>query len=138
MFQKQFCSNFAEMFTRVLSYLLLLTMVIHASSQFAIVADYLINSEFITNVFCVNKEKPEMKCNGKCHLAKQLKKDEEKKSSGMAKSTEIQLILQQTSPQVVTEKTILLSTFTKDHFGYQELISTHEMTGVFHPPTFVV
>ena len=35
---------------------------------------YYINYDYIVNVLCENKDKPVMKCNGKCHLAKELKK----------------------------------------------------------------
>jgi hypothetical protein len=31
---------------------------------------------YITNTFCVNQDKPELKCNGKCHLIKQLNTNE--------------------------------------------------------------
>ncbi|MCB0402744.1 MAG: hypothetical protein KDD41_11710, partial [Flavobacteriales bacterium] len=30
------------------------------------------NQSAIAEAFCVNKEKPQLQCNGKCHLAKQL------------------------------------------------------------------
>ena len=36
--------------------------------------DYFINQSEITDLFCINKEKPQLQCNGKCHLAKQLVK----------------------------------------------------------------
>jgi hypothetical protein len=36
--------------------------------------DYVINQELITEEFCENKKLPELECNGKCYLAKQLKK----------------------------------------------------------------
>ena len=36
-----------------------------------VVADFLLNEDYITKVLCVNKDKPAMKCNGKCHLSKQ-------------------------------------------------------------------
>ena len=36
--------------------------------------EYAINKDFIATVLCINKDKPELKCNGKCHLTKQLKK----------------------------------------------------------------
>lgn len=36
--------------------------------------NYELNKKAITEEFCVNKEKPELKCNGKCHLAEQLTK----------------------------------------------------------------
>lgn len=46
-------------------------------SRGVVVADYLLNRDYIAKVLCVNRDKPEMKCNGKCHLAKQLKKQDE-------------------------------------------------------------
>ena len=38
------------------------------------VADYLLNKDFIAKTYCENKDKPQMHCNGKCHMMKQLKK----------------------------------------------------------------
>ena len=36
--------------------------------------DYYFNYDYITKVLCINKDKPEKRCNGKCHLAMELKK----------------------------------------------------------------
>lgn len=33
---------------------------------------YELNIDYIIETYCINKEKPELQCNGKCHLAKQL------------------------------------------------------------------
>jgi hypothetical protein len=45
-------------------------------SRGVVVADYILNRDYIAKVLCINRDKPEMKCNGKCHLAKQLKKQD--------------------------------------------------------------
>jgi hypothetical protein len=41
---------------------------------------YLFNKEYIAQQFCTNKDKPALKCNGKCHmndiLSKQIEKEE--------------------------------------------------------------
>lgn len=34
--------------------------------------DYAINYEYIAGELCVNKDHPELQCNGKCHLTKEL------------------------------------------------------------------
>ena len=39
--------------------------------------EYGINKDFIATVLCINKDKPELKCDGKCYLAKQVKKASE-------------------------------------------------------------
>ncbi|MBD3862463.1 hypothetical protein [Olleya marilimosa] len=36
------------------------------------VAYFQLNIDYIIDTYCVNKEKPQLACNGKCHLAKQL------------------------------------------------------------------
>jgi hypothetical protein len=38
-----------------------------------ILSNYLVQYKYYVEVLCENKNKPELKCNGKCHLAKELK-----------------------------------------------------------------
>lgn len=42
---------------------------------------YEANKDYFTQNFCINKDKPLLKCNGKCHLNKTIKKTEEAKGS---------------------------------------------------------
>lgn len=37
------------------------------------IIEYYINYDYIVNVLCENKDKPKLKCNGKCYLNKQVK-----------------------------------------------------------------
>ena len=37
-----------------------------------VTASYFINQAEIIELFCINKEKPQLQCDGKCHLATQL------------------------------------------------------------------
>lgn len=39
--------------------------------------NYFINQTEIAELFCINKEKPELQCGGKCHLATQLNQVED-------------------------------------------------------------
>lgn len=38
---------------------------------------YLVNKDYVARELCENKARPEMRCNGKCHLAKRLERLEE-------------------------------------------------------------
>lgn len=38
------------------------------------VIEYNLNYDYISKVLCINKDEPELKCNGKCQLAKEIKK----------------------------------------------------------------
>lgn len=37
--------------------------------------DYALNQEFIAEVLCVNQDKPELQCNGKCYLKEKLEQE---------------------------------------------------------------
>lgn len=40
--------------------------------------DYNVRKDYIASVLCVNRDKPILKCDGKCYLAKKLKAEREK------------------------------------------------------------
>lgn len=40
--------------------------------------DYALNQEFISEVLCINQDKPELQCNGKCYLKEQLEQEASK------------------------------------------------------------
>ncbi|SFD19754.1 hypothetical protein [Algibacter pectinivorans] len=60
---------------RTLVFILLIAFVIKPIYNLGYLAYYEINVEYITEMFCVNKEKVELACNGKCHLSQQLQTD---------------------------------------------------------------
>ncbi|MCB9202511.1 MAG: hypothetical protein H6604_05635 [Flavobacteriales bacterium] len=64
-----------------MKYVVALTLIIIFSlpslQKIWIVIDFKINQDFIAEVLCINKEKPEKHCNGKCYLAKELEKSDE-------------------------------------------------------------
>ena len=39
------------------------------------IAEYIMNYDYIVKVLCENKDKPQLQCDGKCYLAKQLAKE---------------------------------------------------------------
>ena len=56
--------------------ILILVFAIILKPVFPVVA-YVTNYNYITKVLCINKAKPKLKCNGKCHLMKELAKASE-------------------------------------------------------------
>lgn len=64
------------MFRWVSTILLLLIVLLQTAGKWLILADYALNKAYIARTLCVNKSKPSMHCNGKCHLRKQLQKEE--------------------------------------------------------------
>lgn len=59
--------------SRCLAYLLLICFLIPIFLKVGILSKYVIQYKYYIEVLCINKNKPELKCNGKCHLAKELK-----------------------------------------------------------------
>ncbi len=56
---------------------------------------YVLNYQYIVENLCVNREKPQLSCNGKCHLAKELAKEvDEEKSAKDSSKKEVKHILE--------------------------------------------
>lgn len=103
--------------------------------------DYIINYEYITTKLCENIAKPEMHCDGKCYLKKELAKasSDEKPISNQKSTTskqEIEILFFQ-----------LAHTFCFQNIGatlnnkimdrYQNLYFHYNIHTFFHPPTLL-
>lgn len=62
---------------RLFAYLLCSLLLLQNLEQELLVVNYELNQARITARYCVNKARPQLKCNGKCHLAKQLRQAED-------------------------------------------------------------
>lgn len=119
----------------IVCFVLVSVFLLQSLSKTIVVADYQINKEYIAKVLCVNKSKPKMHCNGKCHLKKELNKAEKKERSPanpLNEKNEIQLFSQCNSTInlfsfVIIKKDKLLS-------DYAFHMSDKHLDSVFHPP----
>ena len=57
-------------------------------SQCLILLDYQINRNYIAANLCENRDKPAMKCEGKCYLCKRLKNEKKKDQDNPERRTE--------------------------------------------------
>ena len=64
-----------------IAFLLIFSMLVAHSTRYLIYAGFKLNQGYIAAVFCENKEKPVLKCEGKCYLTKKLKQAEESSES---------------------------------------------------------
>ena len=69
----------------VISIFLLLVLALRTAMP---VVDYAVNYQFISTQLCKNKSKPELGCNGKCYVKKEVLKSSENQS---AKTLKIQI-----------------------------------------------
>ena len=104
------------------------------------VIDYVVNYDYITKTLCVNKAKPKMQCNGKCHLMKELAKaaESEKPISSDKKQLvqESEVLFLETIPSFVCAD-FFTNPNQKTNANYSNLYSFLNSCVVEQPPTFI-
>lgn len=122
------------MMKQIASVFLIVIILLQAFGSTIVLSNYYINKDYITSVFCINKDKPKLKCNGKCHLKKQLKKTEENEkaplNSAIEKST-IELFSTQLFDYVFNAAECSCETA---FCIYTVPFYERHLTAVFHPP----
>lgn len=122
---------------RFISILLLSAFLLQNFSRVIIIVDYMLNKEFIAKNFCENKNKPKMHCNGKCHLKKQLDKEDKRENAPLnnqKEKSEIPLFCQTNRKSLfklyITAKCSFIS------YKIQETVPFS--ASVFHPPSVII
>jgi hypothetical protein len=102
------------------------------------VIEYVTNYNYITKVLCINKAKPKLQCNGKCHLMKELAKasENEKPINSNKKDNskqEVEILFFQDIKSLVTRQIIFHNTTTIGD-NYANLYFHTVGCSVFRPP----
>lgn len=104
------------------------------------IAEYVINYDYISKVLCVNKATPELQCNGKCHLMKELAKSSENEKPISDKRVVIKevevLFYQDLTSLSFASKLFTVSKKTKSY--YSNLYDYLGLSSSFHPPAVIV
>jgi len=124
----------------IMVYVLVVLMSLPAFTGVATYISWRINQDYIAKYLCENKDKKELKCKGKCHLMKNLKKSEQQENLPLPlKLKELNL-----QPYIYSELqflSVLVDMPVIDYKGisYQKRfkISTY-CKNIFTPPDFVV
>lgn len=80
------------MFRGLFTGFIIFIMLFQSLDRFGMIAYYELNKGYITEMFCVNKSRPSLHCDGKCFLMKKLKQqdqEEEKLPSTVVDSRDI-------------------------------------------------
>jgi len=103
------------------------------------VLEYILNYDYIVKELCVNKAKPQMHCNGKCHLMKELAKaaEKEKPASNKKAAAQQSEILFLTSNIDYAFKALPVVFTHKNSVGYHNLYTSLISVAVFRPPVSV-
>lgn len=111
---------------------ILIGFFIQTFSGLVIFTDYLLNMESITNRFCENKSKPKLKCNGKCHLTKQLKEQEKKENQTNSNKKWVDVSLFYENAEIIISNLIVSCCCSNS--VYLDRKTTIVNNSIFHPP----
>jgi hypothetical protein len=107
--------------------------------QLGIISYYELNKNYIAKNLCENRDKPAMKCCGKCYLRKQLKKVTQNDNNTKAPNNKVEKT--EIVAFVIPNKVILpeSNAFNIDvvqHPSMQHLHGFNIPFPIFHPPSF--
>lgn len=124
------------MIKKILSWVLIFTLSFNCLSKLGYLTYYQVNRNYITEFLCINKNKPELKCEGTCFLKKKLDLAEQSqnKSPNIIKQLEIPVFLVMGS-DILFFNTIHL---TENYTQIKELYDFQNMVKVFHPPIYFI
>jgi hypothetical protein len=69
------------MFRSILAYFLVFSLFTANCTQLFVYAGFELNQKYIATELCVNRDKPQLHCNGKCYLMRKLKQAEQKEKA---------------------------------------------------------
>ncbi|EIJ38703.1 hypothetical protein [Galbibacter orientalis] len=99
------------------------------------VFDYVVNQDYIAEYLCINKDKPEMHCDGKCYLMQMLEEQRNEKKQNLPS-----IDLREYPIGFVTVLTLENTTFSpsdlKNTNNYTNKYSFLNSYQYFHPPIF--
>ena len=96
------------------------------------VFEYVINQDYIAEYLCINKDKPEMDCNGKCYLMQKIQQENEEKKQNLPainlKDYPIGFV------NILSLQFHTTLVFKKESFTHPDLYSNSFFASVYHPP----
>ncbi len=119
------------MCTRFSAFLLIFCSLSASLSSLFVFAGFEMNLGYIAKELCVNKNKPQLHCNGKCYLMRKLKQAEEKE--------------QKQSLKVQLQYTFATRTFNFRQYAYRTInfhiplstgVPQSNLKAIFHPPKY--
>ncbi|MCC5921674.1 MAG: hypothetical protein LAT68_14810 [Cyclobacteriaceae bacterium] len=105
-------------------------MLLHAFMYTAIQAGYELNKEYIAQVLCINQDRPELACEGKCFLMSQMDQAKEDPKGNAEKAPFSFFVIQAFAS--LTKN--IHSKYSADCFTYIEPHIGLLTADIFHPP----
>lgn len=121
---------------RLISILLILSLSFQSLVKLGIFTWYQLNKEYVANNLCENRNKPQLKCNGKCYLKKQLKKADVNSDSNKSTTNNERIgLLECVLPDSFVIPRLFLFSNVQCLAVYSERYIYSFESYVFHPPS---
>ncbi len=120
---------------RFITYLLLGAFLLHSTSRMIVYFNYWSNQEFIAQNLCENRDEPVMECNGKCHLKKELDKDDDRKQQDQKQQVEVLLFVSENKIKSFEYQLFDFPTEKTYYTCYNKQIPEGFLNKIFQPPT---
>lgn len=127
------CLIFVDMRRAIAIFFTLIMLSVSFKEMVQYVA-FKLNQDSISALFCVNKDKPEMKCDGKCYLKKSIQaaEKEDKQSKPVPPPNEKSLVV--FFENALVSSNALIAHRRNTSFNYIELTSFLHSKDIPHPP----
>jgi hypothetical protein len=119
---------------RFLAYFLAALILLQSFGRELLVLDYTLNKARITELYCVNKARPKLHCNGKCYLAQKLRKAADAERKAPAGPEKVKYEVLPAPPFVLRVPQRWRRTPLRFAAPPRALYACAPSHGVFHPP----
>lgn len=115
---------------------LITALVLQTFSKTWLFIAYKLNQEYIAKTLCINVNKPEVMCSGKCYLNNKIQDDDEQHGSHMPFNLKNQKDIVYHYSSEIIYSPISKKTYLCPISQIQVFIESIYTDGVFHPPNF--
>ncbi|WP_343305606.1 hypothetical protein AAHN97_00390 [Chitinophaga niabensis] len=100
-------------------------------SKGLVLAEFMMNRDYIAKVLCINKAKPQLACHGQCQLMKQMEKETKKEQNGNALKDKYEVVFAVINTSFHLSPSIAVKELFTAYNGGAHRDPLH---AVFHPP----
>lgn len=121
-----------------ISILLALIFLAYQAIPIIVFIEFKIDQDFITEFLCINKDEPEKKCNGQCHLKQEVEKATAQQEDEEPVTIRIKKIIQIVYKQNRLQQESICVVKPNINSSDSQIPINYSIDGVFHPPKFIL
>lgn len=123
-----FCSRKMRYSFIILTFMGLL---LQTFSKGLVLAEFMLNKEYIATVLCINRDKPKLHCDGQCVLMKRMAKETKQEQQGNAVKDKYEVVISEVVPQFSITPALSAEVL---YSVYAPALPADPLHAVFHPP----